>query len=94
MINVDEAKRVAGVSVVTVAPDLLRAFSGLEESDTELAKRSMFSHDNFQSNEKLREKESFVYDEAKYKEELNISSSGQGARRTREVGEPCQFSSQ
>ena len=85
LVNVDEAKRLAGVAAVTVAPDLLRALADTEELASETARISIFEDQNAQTLKTVHERETFVNDERKYREAFARSNGGKGAQRTKEV---------
>lgn len=95
LLDAGEAKQLAGVNSMTVAPELLRTLSKTEEPKIDVTDSSIFERDT-KATEQTIEVHSFMNDEKKYREAFARSYGGKGAWKTQEVGthiflnvEPC-----
>ena len=84
LINADEAKQLAGVDSMTIAPGLLRMLSKTEESEVDVTATSIFSRGT-KASEQTIGPHSFVNDEKKYREAFARSYDGKGAWKTEQV---------
>lgn len=85
LLNAGEAKQLAGVDSMTIAPELLRILSKTEEPEVDITKSSIFARETNISDHQTTEKHSFVNDEKKYREAFARSYGGKGAWKTQEV---------
>lgn len=84
LLNASEAIQLAGVDSMTVAPDLLRLLSKIDEPEANLADSSIFEKENDERKQEI-ETQHFVNDESKYREAFARSYDGKGAWKTKEV---------
>ena len=84
LLDAGEAKQLAGVDSMTVAPELLRMLSKMEEPEVDITNSSIFERKTKVS-EQITEVHSFVDDEKKYREAFVRSYDGKGAWKTQEV---------
>lgn len=84
LLNAGEAKQLAGVDSMTVAPDLLRLLSKTEEPEVDVANFSIFDKET-KTKEQEIEVKSFVHDEHGYRKAFARSYDGKGAWKTKEV---------
>lgn len=82
LLNAGEAKQLAGVDSMTIAPDLIRLLAQTEEPEAEVVKYSIFEKRTKAQETRAK---SFVNDELKYREEFAKSYEGKGAWKTKEV---------
>ena len=95
LLDAGEAKQLAGVDSMTVAPALLRMLSETEEPEADVTNSSIFEIETKASQQAIKV-HSFVNDEKKYREAFAKSYGGKGAWKTQEVRtniflnfEPC-----
>ena len=88
MINAGEAKQLAGVDSMTIAPDLFRMLSKTEEPEVDVIASSLFSRKD-KASEQTIETHDFVDNEKKYREAFARSYGGKGAWKTEEVCADC-----
>ena len=84
LLSVDEAIKLAGIASLTIAPDLLRTLSKMEEQESQLADRSLFS-ERTKAGEQDIEYKTFIDDENKYREAFAQSEGGMGQVKTAQV---------
>lgn len=84
LLNAGEAKQLAGVDSMTIAPDLLRTLSKTDEGETGITNSSIFVKETKPSGQKI-EIDSFVNEERKYREAFAKSYGGKGEWKTKEV---------
>ncbi len=84
LLDTGEAKQLAGVDSMTIAPELLRTLSKTQEAEIGVEKSSIFERETEASGQK-REVHSFVNEERKYREAFARSYGGKGAWKTQEV---------
>lgn len=80
----DETKDLAGVASLTIAPDLVRKLSELEEAETTVSERSLFNK-SAKTEAKDMERMAFLDDEAAFRKAFAQSESGRGAVKTEQV---------
>ena len=85
LLNAGEAKQLAGVDSMTIAPELLRILSKTEEPEVDITESSIFARETMISDHQTTERHSFVNDEKKYREAFARSYGGKGAWKTQEV---------
>ena len=84
LLNPGEAKSLAGVDSMTIAPDLLHVLSKTEESETDVTAPSIFFKE-IKVSQQTTETPTFVNDEKRYREAFAKSYGGKGAWKTKEV---------
>ena len=84
LLNAGEAKQLAGVDSMTIAPDLLRTLSKTHEAEIGITNSSIFEKETKASGQKI-EVHSFVNEERKYREAFAKSYGGKGEWKTKEV---------
>lgn len=84
LLNADEAKQLAEIDSMTVAPDLLRTLSKTEEPDVDATESSIFKQET-KEQVQVRELTSFINDETRYREAFTKSYEGKGAWKTKQV---------
>ena len=84
LLNAGEAKQLAGVDSMTIAPELLRTLSKTHEADIGITNSSIFDKAPKASGQKI-EGHSFVNEERKYREAFARSYGGKGKWKTQEV---------
>ena len=84
LLNADEAKQLAGVDSMTIAPDLLRTLSKTHEGEIGITDSSIFVKETNPLGQKI-ETPSFVNEERKYREAFAKSYGGKGEWKTKEV---------
>lgn len=80
----EEAKKLAGVDYVTIAPDILYELSKAEEPEDDLTAVSLF-HNTAKQNRLPEERQTFINNEDKYAAAFDKRDSGKGKWRTRQV---------
>lgn len=84
LINASEAKQLASVDSMTLAPELLRMLSKTVEPMVEVTNESIFESETKLS-ERTVEVHSFADDEKKYRDAFARSYDGKGAWKTQQV---------
>ena len=84
LLNIEEAKKLAGVNHMTIAIDLLYTLSKTEESAEDARAMSLFI--DAPGNEQATERTSFIENESKYAEAFEKSYNGKGKWKTKQVG--------
>ena len=87
LLNAGEAKQLAGVDSMTIAPELLRTLSETHEAEIDIRISSIFERETKASGQK-KEVQRFVNEEEKYREAFARSYGGKGEWKTQEV-RPC-----
>ncbi|KAL8873066.1 MAG: hypothetical protein Q9174_001404 [Haloplaca sp. 1 TL-2023] len=85
LLSVDEAKQLAGISSVTLAPDLLRELASTQELEDDLVKASIFKGDKKSVVGEDTNTASYLDDETQYREAFAKSSNGKGEWRMKQV---------
>ena len=85
LLNLDEAKALAGVTTMTVAPDLLRILAATQIDEKDVYGLSLFRDDNMIEESKL-ERKTYVYDEEGWRQAYAKAYDGKGQWKTMEVG--------
>ncbi|KAL8726062.1 MAG: hypothetical protein Q9166_006941 [cf. Caloplaca sp. 2 TL-2023] len=85
LLNMDEARKLAGVASVTVAPDLLRELSKTEMRGENQEDRSIFNDKDTEQQGLERAAESFANEESKYREAFAKRYDGKGAWKTKQA---------
>ena len=86
LLSIDEAKQLAGIASVTLAPDLLRELASTHELEDDLVKASIFKGDKKSWVGQDTGMTSYMDDETKYREAFAKSSHGKGEWRMKQVG--------
>lgn len=84
LLSVTEAKTLAGVDSVTVAPDLLRTLASTEATEEDIDKLSLFTKANHPK-EGEGKRQMYVEEEAAWKEAFAKAYNGKGQWKTDEV---------
>lgn len=84
LLNVEEAKKLAGVNHMTIAIDLLYTLSKTDESTENARATSLFIDPP--GNEEAIERTSFIENESKYARAFEKSYDGKGKWKTKQVG--------
>ena len=84
LLSVDEAKALAGVSSVTVAPDLLRTLDRTPATGNDIEKSSLFRQGTV-VDEGLLARKTYVKDEQGWRDAFARSYGGKGEWKTHEV---------
>ena len=84
LLNAGEAKQLAGVDSMTIAPELLRTLSKTHEAEIGITNSSIFEKDTKASGQEI-EVHNFANDERKYREAFARSYGGKGKWKTQEV---------
>ena len=84
LLNTGEAKQLAGVDSMTIAPELLRTLSETHEAEISVTNSSIFEGEKKVSGQKI-EVHSFVNEEVKYREAFAKRNGGKGEWKTQEV---------
>ena len=84
LLDAGEAKKLAGVDSMTIAPELLRTLSETHEAEIDITNSSIFERETKALGQKI-EVHSFVNDERKYREAFARSYGGKGEWKTQEV---------
>lgn len=84
LLNADEAKQLAGVDSMTIAPELLRTLSETHEAEIGITNSSIFEGEIKASGQKIGV-HSFVNEERKYREAFAKRYDGKGEWKTQEV---------
>lgn len=84
LLSADEAIKLAGIASLTIAPDLLRTLSKMEEQESQLADRSLFL-ERAKVEELEMEYKTFIDDESKYRESFAKSEGGMGQVKMAQV---------
>ena len=84
LLNIEEAKKLAGVDHMTIAVDLLYTLSKTNESTEDAKAMSLFI--DVPGNEQKLERTSFVENENKYAQAFEKSYNGKGKWKTKQVG--------
>ncbi|KAL9031258.1 MAG: hypothetical protein Q9196_000696 [Gyalolechia fulgens] len=84
LLNIEEAKKLAGVSHMTIAIDLLYTLSKTDERTEDAKAMSLFM--DAPQNEQAVERVSFIENERKYAEAFEKSYGGKGKWKTKQVG--------
>ena len=85
---VDEAKQLAGVASITLAPPLVHELAGMQENVTSLELRSLFKTvhaDCAPGGAAAAERLSYINDEQKYRKAYHTSEGGKGRWKTDQV---------
>ena len=85
LLSLDEAKALAGVTTMTVAPDLLRVLATTHIDEKEVYGLSLFREENTIEEKKL-EKKTYVKDEEGWRQAYAEAYDGKGQWKTIEVG--------
>ena len=85
LLSLDEAKALAGVTTMTVAPDLLRILATTQTDEQDLYGLSLFRDDNMIEENKL-ERKTYVEDERGWRQAYTEAYDGKGQWKTIEVG--------
>ena len=85
LLSLDEAKALAGVTTVTVAPDLLRILATTPMDEKDVYGQSLFREDNRVEGNRL-ERKTYVEDEAGWRQAYGQAYGGKGQWKTIEVG--------
>lgn len=88
LLTLDEAKALAGVTSMTVAPDLLRTLVATDVVEKDVDSLSIFREENRSEEEKL-EKMTYIEDEAGWREAYAKAYNGKGQWKTGEVRRQC-----
>jgi len=84
LLSVEEAKALAGVTSMTVAPDLLRTLSITEANEANIDDMSLFRKSNTTEEARL-ERKSYIEDEKGWREAYEKAYDGKGRWKTDEV---------
>lgn len=84
LLNIEEAKKLAGVSHMTIAIDLLHTLSKTEENSEDARAMSLFN--DAEASEQEIEQMSFIENESKYAKAFDKSYKGKGKWKTKQVG--------
>ena len=84
LLNAGEAKQLAGVDSMTIAPELLRTLSETHEAEISIRYSSIFERETKASGQNI-EVQRFINEERKYREAFARSYSGKGEWKTQEV---------
>lgn len=84
LLNVEEAKKLAGVNHMTIAIDLLYTLSKTDASTEDARAMSLFIE--APENEQAVERISFIENESKFAEAFEKSYNGKGTWKTKQVG--------
>lgn len=84
LLNIEEAKKLAGVDHMTIAIDLLYTLSKTDESREDARAMSLFI--DAPGNEQAIERTSFIENESKYAAAFGKSYNGKGQWKTKQVG--------
>ena len=84
LLDAGEAKQLAGIDSMTIAPELLRTLSETHEAEIGITNSSIFERETEASGQKI-EVHSFVNEERKYREAFARSYGGKGEWKTQEV---------
>ncbi|KAL8785243.1 MAG: hypothetical protein Q9195_008716 [Heterodermia aff. obscurata] len=84
LLSLDEAKALAGVATMTVAPDLLRTLATTRIDEKDVCELSLFRDDN-KIEEKKLERKSYVYDEEGWRQAYAEAYDGKGQWKTVEA---------
>ena len=84
LLTLDEAKALAGVTSMTVAPDLLRTLAATDVVGKDLDNLSLFLGENRSEEEKMK-RMTYVEDEASWREAYAKAYKGKGQWKTDEV---------
>lgn len=85
LLSLDEAKALAGVTTVTIAPDLLRMLAATPMGEKDVYGQSLFREDNGIEENKL-ERKTYVKDEGGWRQAFAKAYDGKGQWKTIEVG--------
>ena len=87
LLTVLEAKKLAGVSSLTIAPGLLRTLAETDEEAAEASRESMFTGnaENQDGEKGYTESKSFLNNEVAFREAFARSYDGKGESKTKEV---------
>ena len=85
LLSLDEAKALAGVTAVTVAPDLLRILATTPMDEKDVYRQSLFREDNRVEENRL-ERKTYVDDEEGWRQAYGQAYGGKGQWKTTEVG--------
>lgn len=85
LLSLDEAKALAGVATMTIAPDLLRILATTEIEEKDVYRLSLFREDNMIEEKKL-ERKTYVEDEQGWRQAYAEAYDGKGQWKTIEVG--------
>lgn len=84
LLDAGEAKQLAGVDSMTIAPELLRTLSKTHEAEIGITNSSIFERETKASGQKI-EVQSFINEERKFREAFARSYDGKGKWKTQEV---------
>ena len=84
LLNAGEAKQLAGVDSMTIAPELLRTLSETHEAEIGIRHSSIFERKTKASGQTI-EVQRFINEERKYREAFARSYGGKGEWKTQEV---------
>ena len=84
LLNAGEAKQLAGVDSMTIAPELLRTLLETHEAEIDITNSSIFEGETKASGQEIKV-HSFVNEEKKYREAFARSYGGKGEWKTQEV---------
>ena len=84
LLTLDEAKALAGVTSMTVAPDLLRTLAATDVVGNDVESLSLFREENRSREEKMK-RMTYIEDEAGWREAYAKAYEGKGQWKTNEV---------
>ena len=84
LLTVLEAKSLAGVASLTIAPDLLHTLAETQEEEVEASRGSIFAPE-VDGNNRYPEPKSFLNNETAYREAFARSYGGKGEAKTQQV---------
>ncbi|KAL8967159.1 MAG: hypothetical protein Q9183_003044 [Haloplaca sp. 2 TL-2023] len=85
LLSIDEAKQLAGIAAVTLAPDLLRELASTHELEDDLVKASIFKENTKSLVGQDTGMASYMDDETKYREAFAKSIHGKGEWRMKQA---------
>ncbi|KAL8753741.1 MAG: hypothetical protein Q9199_004839 [Rusavskia elegans] len=84
LLSVTEAKELAGVSSVTIAPDLLRTLASTEATGEDVDKLSLFTQAK-QSKQHIPVRRTYLDEETSWREAFSKANDGKRLRNTKDV---------
>ena len=87
LLTVSEAKKLAGVASITIAPALLRTLAETQEEEAEASRDSLFAEKQEKAEEEdgYSKPQSFLDNEMAYREAFAKSYGGKGEAKTKQV---------
>ena len=84
LLSLEEAKALAGVTSMTVAPELLRTLSTIEVDEANIGEASLFRKGNNADKDRL-ERKTYKQDEQRWRQDFARAYNGKGQRKTEDV---------